>query len=1529
MGDTTPGAVELVPDTPTCTAGALVETHDSTYDGESYLEDLINPHARTPHVQGHLSETGDVTSSPIVGGSKQDTTTEPLSFVQPEPDLSIRTATAKDDHETVIRPGNRRRSNEGDVSTWQSTANTSAAGYLGAQTQPQTLAVDDTQVDLVDEDMSLGQTELGSIMVASLAPEKPAEAAGDKDQHPHGQSRESISMDVEEIDQLASTDGEEMNDGPRPSTSRESQKENATAATRSTRLPSLAARSSVQHALRDSGATLEPPGSAPSSSTFVVQQLLHRSPLKGSAQSSKAQSSSRSLPDLGRTPAQMPKTKPEDSDSSRPLTSTPGKATTVFPPAPAPTQAMMMLDAKARSTSAYQFEPAATDPTSQARSNVSLRATKTAPGLVPDLTLFGSSAAMAKPIQKGKRKKEEWDGISQDTPEEILRARSSATGPSEVAIATQAQDLESAPLSPTQVHVDGVLDESLLPSVPVQCSNVPPKPTAERTIDMDIDEGDSSNRYEDGHGGTLDKSTLGGIDDSFTRGDLRTNTSSPARPQPVDVNTFTSSTSSSPSNSPGARQMINSSAPEPQDQAKRLSEISGFKSSQDFPPTQFEVEATQKVYDVEKSQLSINSIDMDITNSSTWHAPFAHDESTTSSYTRQRANQIPGRELRRVAPAPTPLVNHHEAPTPSAAAEEVQHSLGDSTPPLAGPEKYDEPASLPPRVKALPFAEEIGDSVALPVPPKHLLRSPHKIQVSPQVIESSPDIPLSKIRQSGPFRSPSRLTRTANTPSSNDLVVPDSEGPTQSQDHPDDRQSNQSVSGRDSDGSLTDLDEDDAANEIKIAASSKRMTIEPRLKSKQRVGTKRARRTDYNEGELSDGVEKASKKTKGPGRQDQISIPQKTKVNKQAGKVVVNEEAAIRAESSDLTDQEVNETHFSDMPNLDNPRKPSPVQARASKRVKIESDASRPSRRKAIGPAIVESSDEDDLRSPQAEWADKIARARLKRSNAASPDKNKTRKKSSTIREPTKTRSPRSIRPVAESSRLRYLKQAAEDTASVEDDDDRVSDTKPSVGSKLLASAPFSRCFGLWRDDGYYYPGTITHVTKEYFNVRFDDGSNGRLKSHEIRRCVLEPGDWFQFCGSDKGDSQVQIEVLQGDFRVMRVQRGTSEESIQGEQLDGPDTIVAVSAQEYGRSEMRSRSFLVEAIRILRARAVQFDNRKLKPSEIDAFEGRNFQNVKRLPLMSPPTRPDVTAFEEDSSKWGLFARTAFLVTEAGSKHSSELDQKQVKQTDKDRFIDKLRARGATIIEWEHLFEARIDSTTGCPHLRFPRAEFADIDTILLLADRPTTTMKFLIALALGIPCCSTEFAQATIKEGTRIDWEPYLLPAGTVESTKFYGIGGQLRALRKPIFDLESLALAQSLDGLFKDQSFLVITERAGKGRDEKLAFNRHAYMILSLLACCSANRIDFLTLPFDTTAPSKPVSTNPSNLVTSASIYTHIFLDFDESNTKLELAIKPLVQSSQLRGKFVNMNWIKQCLISGKLDQPDRTVTRTYQVRD
>lgn len=288
---------------------------------------------------------------------------------------------------------------------------------------------------------------------------------------------------------------------------------------------------------------------------------------------------------------------------------------------------------------------------------------------------------------------------------------------------------------------------------------------------------------------------------------------------------------------------------------------------------------------------------------------------------------------------------------------------------------------------------------------------------------------------------------------------------------------------------------------------------------------------------------------------------------------------------------------------------------------------------------------------------------------------------------------------------------------------------------KLPASAPFSRIFALWRDDGWLYPATIVKVASGMAKVVFDDDSRATLKFSELRHSRLQRGDYIRYRGNEI-DTETQAATLHGNMRVYRVERGEEGATVEG-WLESTDTISATAedveledqADEVRRG--REQRLQVEAIAIGPEHVGQFDNRKLSTAEIAAFEARTPKPIKPLSLLDIPPAEDVGPLVVNK-KVGLFSRCACLITGA---------------SDRSSLASLLQEYGGTIVDLEQLFQVRTDGGKGGESkLVFDRDEFQGIDTILCLADRPCTTAKYLVSLALGIPCVSSHFVYASVQE---------------------------------------------------------------------------------------------------------------------------------------------------------------------------------------
>ncbi|GAA6003155.1 hypothetical protein JCM10207_001775 [Rhodosporidiobolus poonsookiae] len=1380
----------------------------------------------------------------------------------------------------------------------------------------------ETQVQSLDErswEREQGRSRWSSAgePLKELRKEKPVGGGEEKD--------EAVSMELTRVEGgvLEQTGDTEQHDAAadvlvHPTPSSESQKENPPPS-----LPAPNGSFGKPFLPRNSHSNLDD-STAPSSSPAVAQNLLQRSPAKRPDPSQPASSADPDIPMSQLLPPargpraasvlegeelpNLPRPTASGEVSSGPITSTPAYA---HPPPPQPLTAVRTLPAMTFPVAA----PLAPPPMIRSRS-------------AANSSVFATSDAMkAPPPPKPKPKRSDFDSLSTD---ESVKS----TQPTQDQ--TQAQPEEESPfVEQTMVHVE---DEDQLGEPEKRAE--PPKPTMERTMDMDIDDGDSVDR------------TLGAGD--FGTGSLGSSlVSSMAAPAPVQPaqSTFDASldmsyahpsgsplfaapsATSSPSGSQGPSSRTSQKAG---GRNKRLSDISKFGSSPN--PTQYEVMASQQSYDVLAS--GGQSEDAEISNENHWHASFAYDTVTSNnnSHSRQTTSTTTGRELSRKPPPPTPVrdgIDRHavikapSSPTRSGAVG------GSSMDPTQLVDDGDE--SLPHPDLALGRGAP-SSAARLPAPAAKL----KALGPTQSVPESSPEVALAlKRRPSRSSRSPSRPPPQAPSTQHGRLalsgdVVPDSEGPTQP-----------------------------AAPAPEPIASSSRAQVPPQDFYEEEFGggfddEGDAQMQDVQEDEEREVEAPAKKGKKGKGKE-----PAKVRVPPTVKKVVAGSKSkgrALQAEDSpdalDLLSTTTNtsrrkggsagttveETNYSDLPSVRNAKKSSPKKAApaskgkakrrasavpsedeeeeqvdelaetASEEERVEKRSPAKKKRRTSRKAVVEEEDEEEeeeepprkaRRTSAGKATSKGKKVKVEKKPTARRH-SKTASVSSAASASTAAGSPEPQQPVAGPSRLRFQ--------SVDDDEGsrqtspagtvRSSSSIKTGGSKPAGVLPFSRVFALWRDDGSFYPATIVSNTRSHFKVRFDDKSEGRLKPDELRRCELVQGDVIVYYGNEVA-AETQTGSLYAELVVQRVDRADAsvepEESEEG--LSRDDEILASSTNH---DEGRLHRIRVSAAVIPALHAAQLDNRKLTADELGLINPA--EKPVALKLDKPPRPTHVSPLEINTTTPALFARTAFLVTFRSGKGGLSVSQKQ-------SLVDRIEEHGGTVIDWEHLFtvDASASSKAG-PRLVFNKDDFRSIDSIFLLADATCSTVKYLISLGLGVPCLSKEFALQSIAQKRRLDWAPFLLASGFVQDLNAYSVGGQVAALRKSAFGLASLKeWHDEGKGVFAGKSFLVVKVGAGaekkdrkaskeekkRAEEERGASERQSYTFLALLSSAGAARVDFVSSP---------------SAAGSATGYDHVFLDETgaSSNSKGDAPASLPAALARHRG-VGNVTWAKQCLMAGR----------------
>ncbi|GAA5978750.1 hypothetical protein JCM10908_004468 [Rhodotorula pacifica] len=1075
---------------------------------------------------------------------------------------------------------------------------------------------------------------------------------------------------------------------------------------------------------------------------------------------------------------------------------------------------------------------------------------------------FATSSAMrAAPPTKPKKRHEPWDDLSQDSRNSLLvgsqgSAQTSKPSPGasqvkdgDVGVSVQGQTSVGAEESDEQGA--GVDDEVQQNAMDV-----------EESIAATVPHEDSMDVDPSGVGAGARKAALqvaAGGDAKDTQEEGSSLESGPKRPtgQPALFGPESTASSQSQSFSQYETQqqdLPNASAPDQQGK-KRLSDISELRSSSEIPPTQYEVAATQKEYDVFRSSAG-KSQDVAFDNADRWHASFqVQDKNDTSQRNSPAAPPppAPGRALKRRSPPPSPVRNGALSAALAQQDETTESQrFGDA----------DE--------SARPIDQHANIST--------LVQATQRMQPVP---ESSPEVPLAKrARRAGPSTKASVSFAAG--------VIPDSDGASPARpvagpsraanvpaDEPEDELSPLNSPRRSSSTSApapTPVTEPKETTKAKPAPKSKgkgrgRGRVLDSTESNDVLdlladagagGAPPQEETNYDELPTARNATKSSSTRRTSGGARAASPPLAAKSNpvdkgkRRADEVPTSEGDAERSTASSRKKKRTISRASVDF-DLDI------IVGPTSSPFSTSSKASPPKKPKR---ASTTPAPPTEKAAPTTKKKGKVKAEPKRRSTTGGAS---TRATASPAAEE---------QPVAGPSRRR---SAASDASARE----ASVDIKPRLG-RLPESAPFTRIFGLWRDDFCFYSGTITaaSTSTEKFSVQFDDGNGGKLKESEIRYCRLEEGDHVMYFGAT-GDNSPDDDQR---FVVVSVERAQSpgadtEEAAAEEPLMHND-LVTIRSSDGTEHQVALKDLFIPG-----NRASQLENRRPTLSELNAFDVT--KSTDAAPKLAAAPKPfSLPAMAVSPTKTSIFCRTAFITTKA------------------DRLRDgrsnlELKDYGATVIEWPHLFRVRAPADLDAPpEVEFQTEDFAEIDEIFLLSDKHCSTPKYLAALALGIPCLSPDFVLQSVKDKTRLPWQNYVLPAGHLISLDTVAVGSMYRAMMKTSFDLGSLEQAYRDGGVFAGCSFLMVYKPFSKSKPdakEKEAAQRHHYQIYALLACASARLVHFTASLAD---------------AKSAAGYDLVLLVEDQDTIPAQL---------KSHKGLVTVPWVKQCLMAGKRLQPAR----------
>ncbi|KAI0818511.1 hypothetical protein BC629DRAFT_657918 [Irpex lacteus] len=299
----------------------------------------------------------------------------------------------------------------------------------------------------------------------------------------------------------------------------------------------------------------------------------------------------------------------------------------------------------------------------------------------------------------------------------------------------------------------------------------------------------------------------------------------------------------------------------------------------------------------------------------------------------------------------------------------------------------------------------------------------------------------------------------------------------------------------------------------------------------------------------------------------------------------------------------------------------------------------------------------------------------------------------------------------------------------------RASTTTPRPAKRIkvepeeLKNSGATRVMALWNSDLYYYPGTVlSEVAPGRFHIKFDDGYEGEADLQDMRALEFQPKDHVCFIRGGRKGEDLSVVVVSVD--------------------DEQETVVVEDDIDNKKHELP-----VSKLKVFNKTVChEWENRQLTVYQIEPYE--------KPAIVATPSGRSVTSSTASTSggchKSRLFAKVGFAVTLYGDGWCERRGE----------LSNKIKAHGgATISDWADVFtmngkQENLGKRWILKMEEVKGPKNGKLDTVFLLANEPTHKPKFLMALALGIPCLSVKWLEDSVRDNERKPWLGYLLHTG-------------------------------------------------------------------------------------------------------------------------------------------------------------------------
>lgn len=271
------------------------------------------------------------------------------------------------------------------------------------------------------------------------------------------------------------------------------------------------------------------------------------------------------------------------------------------------------------------------------------------------------------------------------------------------------------------------------------------------------------------------------------------------------------------------------------------------------------------------------------------------------------------------------------------------------------------------------------------------------------------------------------------------------------------------------------------------------------------------------------------------------------------------------------------------------------------------------------------------------------------------------------------------------------------------------------------------------RDGGLYYPAAAKATCTDTIRIEFDDGSFSEITRPSLQRHAvaarLLPGDILVSSRQAKAGKQQR-------YRFLRTDGNPPPDSLLQKtdvvivELESPACPKESPSDEQGPREWRWHA-----------------------SEVALVAGPHVHQVSRalqideLFLASKPTAKSKATGIPQALQSNLFQGVGLVFTAVESGNTGPSLQQVA------------AANGAAVVDdLESIVDAALAMTTSMDRTKGDHRHtdaFLHLEGIYLISQEPVTTPKYLLALALGLPCVSSAWIRESLQEHQQLDWKTY------------------------------------------------------------------------------------------------------------------------------------------------------------------------------